>query len=61
VVGCRSLHDGPPLGIAHRMNDKTVLRGGFGISIDLYPFSRAMRDPEVCLRPVTSLSAPAQE
>jgi len=35
----------PRLGLAYRVNDKTVIRGGFGISIDPYPFSRAMRDP----------------
>lgn len=35
----------PRLGLAYRINDKTVVRGGFGISIDPYPFSRAMRDP----------------
>jgi Carboxypeptidase regulatory-like domain/TonB dependent receptor/TonB-dependent Receptor Plug Domain len=35
----------PRLGVAYRINDKTVLRGGFGMTIDPYPFSRAMRDP----------------
>jgi hypothetical protein len=35
----------PRLGFAYRLNDKTVLRGGYGISVDPYPFSRAMRDP----------------
>lgn len=35
----------PRLGVAYRLSDKTVLRGGYGISIDPYPFSRAMRDP----------------
>jgi hypothetical protein len=35
----------PRFGFAYRMNEKTVLRGGFGISIDPYPFTRAMRDP----------------
>jgi hypothetical protein len=27
------------------VNEKTVLRAGYGISVDPYPFSRAMRDP----------------
>ena len=35
----------PRFGLAYRLNEKTVLRGGFGIGIDPYPFSRAMRDP----------------
>lgn len=35
----------PRLGISYRLNDKTVLRAGYGISYDPYPFSRAMRDP----------------
>jgi hypothetical protein len=35
----------PRLGVAYRLNDKTVFRGGYGISFDPYPFSRAMRDP----------------
>ena len=35
----------PRLGIAYRLNDKTVLRAGYGISNDPYPFTRAMRDP----------------
>jgi hypothetical protein len=35
----------PRLGLAYRIDDKTVLRGGFGIGIDPYPFTRAMRDP----------------
>lgn len=35
----------PRLGLAYRLNEKTVLRGGYGISVDPYPFSRAMRDP----------------
>lgn len=35
----------PRFGIAYRLNDKTVLRGGYGISTDPYPFTRAMRDP----------------
>lgn len=35
----------PRFGIAYRVNDNTVFRGGFGISIDPYPFTRAMRDP----------------
>jgi outer membrane receptor protein involved in Fe transport len=36
---------GPRLGLAYRLNDKTVLRAGYGISVDPYPFTRAMRDP----------------
>jgi outer membrane receptor protein involved in Fe transport len=36
---------GPRFGFAYRVNDKTVFRGGYGISIDPYPFTRAMRDP----------------
>jgi hypothetical protein len=39
------LQFGPRFGFAYRMNEATVLRGGFGMSIDPYPFSRAMRDP----------------
>lgn len=35
----------PRAGIAYRWNEKTVLRGGYGISIDPYPYSRALRDP----------------
>ena len=35
----------PRLGISYRLNDKTVLRVGYGISNDPYPFTRAMRDP----------------
>ena len=35
----------PRLGISYRLNDKTVLRAGYGISNDPYPFTRAMRDP----------------
>ena len=35
----------PRLGLAYRLGDKTVLRAGYGISIDPYPFTRAMRDP----------------
>ncbi|RZU35649.1 TonB-dependent receptor-like protein [Edaphobacter modestus] len=35
----------PRVGISYRLNDKTVLRAGFGISNDPYPFTRAMRDP----------------
>jgi hypothetical protein len=35
----------PRVGFAYRINDKTVFRGGYGISIDPYPFTRAMRDP----------------
>jgi outer membrane receptor protein involved in Fe transport len=36
---------GPRFGMAYRINEKTVFRGGYGISVDPYPFSRAMRDP----------------
>jgi len=39
------LRFGPHVGLAYRLNEKTVLRGGYGISVDPYPFSRAMRDP----------------
>jgi hypothetical protein len=39
------LQFGPRVGLAYRLNQKTVLRGGYGISVDPYPFSRAMRDP----------------
>lgn len=35
----------PRLGIAYRLNERTVFRAGYGISIDPYPLSRAMRDP----------------
>jgi hypothetical protein len=35
----------PRVGICYRLNDKTVLRAGYGISNDPYPFTRAMRDP----------------
>ena len=35
----------PRLGLAYRADEKTVLRAGYGISNDSYPFSRAMRDP----------------
>jgi hypothetical protein len=35
----------PRLGISYRLDDKTVLRAGYGISNDPYPFTRAMRDP----------------
>ena len=35
----------PRFGISYRLNDKTVLRAGYGISNDPYPFTRAMRDP----------------
>lgn len=35
----------PRFGFAYRADERTVLRGGFGISIDPYPFIRAMRDP----------------
>ncbi|BDC50352.1 hypothetical protein F183_A26680 [Bryobacterales bacterium F-183] len=33
----------PRVGIAYRMNDKTVLRTGYGISYDPLPFSRPLR------------------
>ncbi len=35
----------PRAGLSYRLNDKTVLRAGYGISINPYPFTRAMRDP----------------
>ncbi|HTM47190.1 MAG TPA: carboxypeptidase regulatory-like domain-containing protein, partial [Bryobacteraceae bacterium] len=35
---------GPRLGIAYRLHQKWVLRAGYGISIDPYPFSRPLRD-----------------
>ena len=35
----------PRFGISYRLNNKTVLRAGYGISNDPYPFTRAMRDP----------------
>ena len=35
---------GPRIGIAYRLQQKWVLRAGFGISIDPYPFSRPLRD-----------------
>jgi len=35
----------PRAGLVWRMNPQTVVRAGFGISVDPYPFSRAMRDP----------------
>ncbi len=35
----------PRAGLAYRVDANTVLRAGYGISIDPYPFSRAMRDP----------------
>lgn len=35
----------PRAGLAYRFNDKTVLRAGYGISLDPYPFTRALRDP----------------
>jgi hypothetical protein len=35
----------PRGGLAYRFDEKTVFRAGYGISIDPYPFSRAMRDP----------------
>lgn len=43
VVVCKKQF-GPRLGIAWRVRQKWVLRGGFGISIDPYPFSRPLRD-----------------
>ncbi len=36
---------GPRAGLAWRIQPKLVARAGFGISIDPYPLSRAMRDP----------------
>jgi hypothetical protein len=38
-------HFAPRFGFAYRSNAKTVIRGGYGISTDPYPFTRAMRDP----------------
>lgn len=35
----------PRLGLAYRLGNHTVVRAGYGISIDPYPLSRAMRDP----------------
>jgi hypothetical protein len=35
----------PRFGLAWRIDPKTVFRGGYGMSVDPYPFSRAMRDP----------------
>jgi outer membrane receptor protein involved in Fe transport len=35
----------PRFGLAWRIDEKTVFRGGYGMSVDPYPFSRAMRDP----------------
>ena len=35
----------PRLGVSYRLDEKTVLRAGYGISYDPYPFTRAMRDP----------------
>jgi hypothetical protein len=35
----------PRFGLAYRFSNRTVFRGGYGISNDPYPFSRAMRDP----------------
>jgi hypothetical protein len=35
----------PRGGVAWRIDGKTVLRGGFGFTIDPYPISRALRDP----------------
>lgn len=35
----------PRAGLAYRFGSNTVIRAGFGISIDPYPLSRAMRDP----------------
>ncbi len=35
----------PRLGIAYRLGSGTVIRSGFGISVDPYPLSRPMRDP----------------
>lgn len=35
----------PRFGFAYRAQPTTVIRGGYGISVDPYPLSRAMRDP----------------
>jgi hypothetical protein len=35
----------PRAGLAYRMNEKTVIRAGFGITNDPYPMSRPMRSP----------------
>jgi len=35
---------GPRLGIAYRLRQKWVLRAGYGLSIDPYPFARPLRD-----------------
>jgi len=36
---------GPRAGLAYRMNEKTVIRAGFGITNDPYPVSRPLRSP----------------
>lgn len=35
----------PRIGFAYRMNDKTVIRAGYGITNDPYPMSRPLRSP----------------
>lgn len=35
----------PRIGLAYRLNEKTVLRAGYGISNDPYPVSRPLRSP----------------
>jgi len=35
----------PRLGMAYRMNEKTVVRAGYGITNDPYPLSRPLRSP----------------
>lgn len=36
---------GPRAGLAYRINDKTVVRAGYGITNDPYPLSRPLRSP----------------
>jgi hypothetical protein len=36
---------GPRVGLAYRLNDKTVFRAGYGITNDPYPLSRPLRSP----------------
>jgi hypothetical protein len=40
-----SLMFGPRVGLAYRLNEKTVVRGGYGITNDPYPLSRPIRSP----------------